>query len=71
MPYDLIELSKEEGDKITEELKVILEKYDCEMQITSTITILKRVPKEENIESPYGNISETTEETNSETESGG
>lgn len=51
--YRLEELPKEEGDKLTKELQNVLAKYDAEMQVTSKIEILKRVPiKSESVISP-------------------
>lgn len=47
MDYTLKELSPEEATAITTELKVILEKYDCEMQVVSNLQIMKRFHKKE------------------------
>ena len=44
--YELVEFPKEEADKLTKELQDVLAKYNGEMGVTSTITLLKRVPKE-------------------------
>lgn len=42
--YTLRELSKEEGIELTKDLQEVLKKHDSEMSVTSTITLLKRVP---------------------------
>lgn len=42
-PYSLEELSKEDADNLTEELKAVLEKYGAEMGVKSNIELLKRV----------------------------
>lgn len=62
--YTLGELDAETQVKITNELTEILEKYDCEMQVSSTIHILKREPKL--VVSPYD--SNTGKETDTTTE---
>lgn len=41
--YTLEELSKDESEAVTKELQEVLKKYNCEMGITSSINILKRV----------------------------
>lgn len=64
MDYSLGEPSKEENLRLTEELKAILEKYDCEMQVTSTINILKRIHADV-VESPYNGTEETEEKSDS------
>lgn len=42
MSYELKELSPEEATKVTAELQEVLAKYDCEMGVSSSITIMKR-----------------------------
>lgn len=72
MDYTLEEPSKEDADKITAELKEVLEKYDCEMQVTSTINILKRTYPDV-VESPYNgtdNKEESEEDSNGDAEEG-
>ena len=49
-PYTLKDLSPEEAKKVTEELQAVLAKYDCDMGVTSTINIMKRVPVPTNSE---------------------
>lgn len=80
MEYTLGEPSAEESTQVTEELKAVLEKYDCEMQVISTINILKRIyPNKEDIviESPYNgtditeNKEENTESTTESSSTGG
>lgn len=69
MEYSLEEPSKEDADAVTAELKEVLEKYDCEMQVTSTINILKRTYPDV-VKSPY-NGTESTTETDTTSEEGG
>lgn len=49
--YTLEELSKDESEAVTKELQEVLKKYNCEMGVTSTINILKRV--ETGVPSPF------------------
>lgn len=42
-PYRLEELSPEEGAKLTADMQKVLEKYDAELGVTSSIQLLKRV----------------------------
>ncbi len=50
MAHRLEELSKEEGEKLTMALQKVLEEFNCEMGIISTIQLLKRI--EEPVLSP-------------------
>lgn len=70
MAHNLKELTKEEAEQLTKELTAVLEKYNCEIGVKSSIEILKRVEikQEDGVESPYienGNTGEST--TNEET----
>jgi hypothetical protein len=49
--YALQEFPKEEADALTKELQDVLAKYNGEMGVTSTINLMKRVPKA--IPSPF------------------
>ena len=49
--YTLTDLSLEEQEAIKKDIDTVLEKYNAEIQVTSTIHILKRV--EPNSPSPY------------------
>lgn len=65
--YTTRALTKEEGDALTAEMIAVLEKYNAEMGVKSTIEILKRVPKD--IVSPFmpkndGNNDKTEESAN-------
>ena len=59
MTYKLEELSKEEAEQITAELTAILDKYDVEMGVSSSINIMKRV--EEGVLSPLQSIEDVNE----------
>ena len=73
--YTLTDLSLEEQEAIKKDIDTVLEKYNAEIQVTSTIHILKRVESE--IPSPYtidesdsnGKKSDTTPETEKGSES--
>jgi hypothetical protein len=47
-PYTLEDLSPEEAKAIQTELTAVLEKYNCDMTVSSRIEILKRVPTKPN-----------------------
>lgn len=79
--YKLGQLSVEEAEALTNELKAVLEKYSCEMGVKASIEILKRIPisTEEGILSTNpevnpliknGNDNKTEEKPNPETEEG-
>lgn len=56
--YTLQELTKEEADALTKDLQEVLKKHNCEMGVTSSINLMKRVENEietsnEDIPSPY------------------
>lgn len=69
MSYSLKELSPEEATKITTELQEVLAKYDCEMSVSSAITIMKR--EEEAVLSPIQNVNPgTNDNPTSETKEG-
>ena len=42
--YTLEEPTKEEADALTKDLQEVLARHNCEMNVTSTIQLLKRVP---------------------------
>ena len=44
--YKLAELSQEDAKKLTEELQAVLAKYNAEMNVSSNLHILQRVPVE-------------------------
>lgn len=67
MEYTLEELDKETAEKLTEELKAVLEKYNCEMGTTAVINIWHRKPKEEPTVSPI----QLDEKPDTETEKSG
>lgn len=50
--YELKELTSHEGAALSKDLQEVLEKHGCEMGVTSTINLLKRVPKTEPTLSP-------------------
>lgn len=52
MEYELKPLSQEEGDNLQKELMAVLEKYDAEIGIKSTLEIMKRVEVAESVPSP-------------------
>lgn len=68
MDYTLKELSPEEATAITAEMKTVLEKYDCEMQVVSNLQILKRFHKKEGTEilSPIQDVKPDSPETTTE-----
>lgn len=72
--YHLEELTTEEAAALTKDLQEVLKKHNCEMGVTSSINMMKRVddaPNEE-IPSPYvKNGDTTTEETNTTPEESG
>lgn len=43
-PYKLTDLTPDEAKALTKELQDVLAKYDCEIGITSNMTIMKRIP---------------------------
>jgi len=53
MSYRLEELSKEEGEALTNELQAVLEKHGAEMSVKSTIELSKRVEVKDPIPSPF------------------
>lgn len=66
--YRLEELTKEEMENLTVELQEVLERYNCDMGVRSSIEILKRVPVTKEEETPttpdeFIIPEETTEET--------
>lgn len=44
--YTLEEPTKEEADALTKDLQAVLEKYQCEMGVKASISLMKRVPIE-------------------------
>lgn len=44
--YTLEEPSKEESEALTKDLQEVLAKHNCEMGVSSSINLLKRVPKD-------------------------
>lgn len=71
MTYKLEELSKEEAEQITAELTAVLDKWNVEMGVSSSINIMKRV--EEGVLSPLqpdGDSNNIKEETDTTTEEG-
>ena len=63
--YVLRKLTLEEEDAIKTEIEAVLDRHNAEIQVTSTLLVLKR-----EIPSPYANGEETEEKPNSETEKG-
>lgn len=61
--YELEELNTEESESLTKDMQAILEKYNCEMGVKSSIFIMKRVPKTDGIQT------QTTEKTNKTSDS--
>lgn len=62
------DVTKEEGEALTKDLQEVLAKHDAELGISSTIQLLKRVPKE--MLSPFmqpNGDSKTEENTDSKT----
>ncbi len=53
MNYTLQPLSEEEFKNLSSELTEVLNKYNAELGVKSTIEILKRVEKKEDVTSPY------------------
>lgn len=66
--YELRELTKEEATTLTKDMQEVLKKHDAEMQVTSQITLFKRVHpnKEEGIPSPFP-LNENGEDKTNET----
>ena len=60
--YHLEEMPPEEGIALTKDLQAVLEKYDAEMQVTSTIQLMKRV---KNNHEENSNGTDTPNSTNS------
>jgi len=68
--YTTVPLEKEEFEALSKEMTALLEKYNCEIGITSNLQMLKRIPQP--VESPYATTTETTkEEPNTETTESG
>lgn len=67
MTYSTRELTKEEGEALTKDLQEVLLKHNCEMGVTSTIQLLKRVEAEaptiSPLQEPQENGNDTTEKT--------
>lgn len=68
--YTTRELTKEEGEALTADMKAVLEKHDAELGVVSSIQLLKRVkvePKVAPVESPKefygGDTNQGTQET--------
>lgn len=53
MNYTQKPLEKEEFDALSAELNTVLEKYNTEIVVKSTIELLKRVEVPEEVTSPY------------------
>lgn len=61
MDYELEPLDEVEGQKLTDELQEVLAKYDAEIGVSSSIQLLKRVPRP--IPSPDEFLPDNGEET--------
>ncbi len=64
MNYKQAPLSKEEFDALSVELNTLLEKYNAEIAVKSTIELLKRVEVPEEVKSPYTDDKGEATETN-------
>jgi len=63
--YATRELTKEEAEALTKDLKEVLEKHSAELGVVSSIQLLKRVevPKEDGVPSPFNPLDESPTDT--------